>query len=83
MTQSAKLINAIRRSGARGMTYMDLESLRVSTCPWRRLSPGEKPERHLGQHERLMRFTGKDGLVRFRIVKAGKPLVSQENMPQN
>ncbi len=67
MTQSAKLIHAIRRSGARGMTYGDLQAMRVSSCPQKRLS--ESGDRYLHEGEQLTRFTGKDGLIRFRIVK--------------
>lgn len=67
MTQCAKLIHAIRRSGAKGMTYGDLEAMRVSTCPWKRLS--EAGHLHLKEGERLSRFIGKDKLIRFRIAK--------------
>lgn len=65
MSQAAQLIEAIRR---KPMTYLELEALRISTCPWRRLS--ESGHRHLKPGERIERKTGKDGLVRIGIGKA-------------
>lgn len=68
MTQAAKLIAAIRRRKA-GMTYLELEALKVSTCPWRRI--GESGHLYLRAGERLIRKVGRDGLKRFAIVRAG------------
>lgn len=67
MTQAKKLIQAIRKRKAKGMTYGELEALRVSTCPWRRLQ--ESGDRHLREGEVLQRLPGEDGLIRFVIVK--------------
>jgi hypothetical protein len=65
MTQAAQLVAAIRR---KPMTYLELEALRISTCPWRRLS--ESGHRHLKPGEQIVRKAGKDGLVRIGIRKA-------------
>lgn len=67
MTQAAQLIAAIRQSKKRGMTYGELEALRVSTCPWRRLI--ESGHRYLRGGERLERRKGIDGLVRFVVTR--------------
>ena len=64
MTQAEILVRAIRR---KAMTYGDLEAMRVSTCPWKRLS--ESGHLHLKPGERIVRKTGKDGLVRIGIAK--------------
>jgi len=69
MTQAARLIDAIRRTRGRGMTYLELEMLRVSSCPWGRLRSGERPERFLKAGEKLAKKTGADGLVRFVITR--------------
>jgi len=69
MTQAAQLIQAIRRAGKRGMTYGDLEALRISTCPWKRLE--ESGHKHLRWNEVLGRKTDRDGLVRFYIHRIG------------
>lgn len=66
MTQAEALIHAIRRSRI-GMTYLELEMLRVSSCPWRRIS--ESGHRYLREGERLIKEADKQGLVRFRIVR--------------
>jgi len=66
MTQAQRLISAIRRRRS-GMTYGELEALKVSTCPWRRIS--ESGSQYLREGERLDRKTGNDGLVRFVIVR--------------
>lgn len=68
MTQAQRLIIAIR-SKRNGMTMLELEKLGISSCPWRRLSSDERPERFLRPGERLERKTGCDGLIRFVIVK--------------
>lgn len=60
MTQAEQLIKHIRR---RPMTYLELEALKVSTCPWKRLS--ESGHRHLRPGEQIVRKVGKDGLVRI------------------
>jgi len=67
MTQAKKLIQAIRKRGGKGLTYGELEALKVSTCPWRRIT--ESGASHLMEGEVLQRLTGDDGLVRFVIVK--------------
>lgn len=67
MTQAAQLIQAIRRAGKRGMTYGELEALRISTCPWKRLE--ESGHKHLRGSENLVRTIGRDGLVRFIIIR--------------
>lgn len=69
MTQASRLILAIRQSGKRGLTYGELESLRISTCPWKRIQ--ESGYRYLKWNEVLGRKTGNDGLVRFYVFKAG------------
>lgn len=63
MTQAQRLISAIRQSRSRGMTYLELELLRISSSPWKRLS--ESGRRHLHPGERLEVKTGADGLKRF------------------
>lgn len=65
MTQAEQLIRAIRR---KAMTYGDLEALRVSTCPWRRLS--ESGHLYLRPGEQIVRKVGRDGLVRIGVVRA-------------
>lgn len=70
MTQAQQLIAAIRASKKRGMTMLELEKLGISSCPWRRLSSDERPERWLKRGERLSRKVGKDGLVRFVLERA-------------
>ncbi|HEY8878300.1 MAG TPA: hypothetical protein VIN03_12090 [Roseateles sp.] len=69
MTHAAQLIQAIRAAGRRGMTYLELELLRISSSPWKRLDPKERPERYLRRGESLKRQTGRDGLVRFVVVR--------------
>ncbi len=72
MTQAQQLIAAIRLRGWKGMTMLELEQLKISSCPWRRLSSDERPERFLRKGERLERKTGCDGLIRFVVVKGCK-----------
>ena len=64
MTQAEILVRAIRR---KAMTYGDLEALRVSTCPWKRLQ--EAGHRFLKDGEQIVRKVGSDGLVRIGVVK--------------
>ena len=66
MSQAEILVCAIRR---KAMTYGDLEALRVSTCPWKRLS--ESGYMHLKPGEVIVRKVGKDGLVRIGITNLG------------
>lgn len=66
MTQAERIVTAIRRT-RRGMTYLEMEALRVSTCPWKRLS--ESGHRYLRAGEQIVRKTGADGLVRVQIVR--------------
>lgn len=65
MTQAAQLIQAIRKSGKRGMTTLELEKLGISQCPWKRLT--ESGSRYLREGEMLERVEGKDGLRRYMI----------------
>ena len=67
MTQAQQLINAIRQARAKGMTYGELQDLHVSTSPQKRLA--EAGHRYLRAGELLARKTGRDGLVRFVVVK--------------
>lgn len=67
MTQAAQIIAAIRRARSKGLTYLELEMLRISSSPWRRLS--ESGHRYLKAGERLTRKTGRDGLVRFVVAR--------------
>lgn len=67
MTQAQRLINAIRSAGHRGMTWGDIEALRVSTCPWVRIA--ESGHRFLRAGETIVRKTGRDGLVRLSIAR--------------
>jgi hypothetical protein len=64
MTHAEQLIRAIRR---KAMTYGDLEALRISTCPWKRLE--EAGHRFLRDGEQITRKVGRDGLVRIGIDK--------------
>ena len=66
-THAEQLVQAIRH---KAMTYGDLEALKVSTCPWKRLS--EAGHRYLRKGEQIVRKTGRDGLVRIGIAKAPK-----------
>jgi len=67
MSHAEQLICAIRRSRT-GLTYGDLEALRVSSCPWKRLA--ESAHRYLKPHEALQRKPRQfDGLVVFRVVR--------------
>jgi hypothetical protein len=67
VTHQQELIAALRRNGP--MTMMELERLGISSCPWRRLSDDENPQKWLKGRERLARKTGKDGLVRIYIAR--------------
>lgn len=66
MTQASRLIIALRGC-KRGMTYGELQSLRISTSPHKRLA--EAGYKYLRPGERLERRTGNDGLVRFVVVR--------------
>lgn len=68
MTQAAQLIAALRATRGRGMTYLELEMLKVSSCPWRRIS--EAGHRWLRAGEKIVRKTGRDGLVRIAVSRA-------------
>jgi len=67
MTQAHLLIDAIRRTRSKGMTYGELQDLHVSTAPHKRLA--EAGHRYLKAGERLLRKTGRDGLVRFVVAR--------------
>ena len=63
MTHAAQLIEVMR--GQRWWTTGDLEALRISQCPWRRLS--ESGHRWLKPGEYIARKVGPDGLLRMRV----------------
>ena len=65
MTQAEILVKAIRR---KAMTYGDLDALKVSTCPWKRLE--EAGHRFLRPGEAIVRKVGRDGLVRIGVKRA-------------
>lgn len=65
-TQAARLVDAIRRA-RRGLTWGEIEALRISTCPWVRLK--ESGHRFLRAGERIERKAGRDGLVRVCVVR--------------
>ena len=73
MTQAEQLVKAIRR---KAMTYGDLEALRISTCPWKRLE--EAGHRFLRDGEQITRKVGRDGLVRIGIAKDQPCYFSEE-----
>ena len=68
MTQAETLVKAIRR---KAMTYGDMEALRISTCPWKRLS--ESGHLYLRPGEQITRKVGRDGLVRIGVGKVEQP----------
>lgn len=53
MTQAERIISAIRAAGRRGLTWGDIEALRISTCPWVRVA--ESGHRFLKRGEKLER----------------------------
>jgi len=67
MTHAAQLIQAIRAAGRRGLTDGDLEVLRISACPWKRLS--ESGHRYLRKGEQLVRKVGGNGLKRWVVAR--------------
>lgn len=67
MTQAEQLIRAIRTK-PHGMTWGEIEALRISTCPWVRLS--ESGHRFLRDGEQIVHRPGRNGLVRVAIVRA-------------
>ena len=67
MTHAEQLIRALRKGWH---TTGDMEALRISACPWRRLSSDERPERFLRPGERIASKVGPDGLKRWKVVKA-------------
>lgn len=64
MTHTEQLLAALRK---RWLTWGDMEALRISACPWRRLS--ESAHRYLRDGERIERRTRKDGLLELRVVR--------------
>lgn len=67
VTHAEQLIQALRRS-RKAMTYGDLEALRISSCPWKRLS--EAGHNYLRTGEQLDKYARpKDGLMVFKLVK--------------
>jgi hypothetical protein len=70
MTHAEQLIRALRQS-RKAMTYGDLEALRISSCPWKRLS--ESGHNYLRTGEQLDKYERKgDGLMVFKLVKPTK-----------
>ena len=69
MTQAQRIIQAIRAAGSKGLTWGEIQVMRLSTCPWARLTPAERPERFLRKGERLASKPGKDGLLRHFIAR--------------
>ncbi|WP_457325607.1 hypothetical protein [Roseateles sp. P5_E11] len=67
MTQAHRIVNAIRSARAKGLTWGEIEALRISTCPWVRLA--ESGHRFLRAGERITRKTGRDGLVRIVVAR--------------
>ena len=65
MTHTEQLLAALRR---KWHTWGDLEALRISACPWRRLS--ESAHRYLKAGERIERRTRADGLLELRVTRA-------------
>ena len=64
MTHAAQLVQALRKGWH---TTGDLEALRISQCPWKRLS--EAGHKFLKPGEKIARKTGPDGLLRLRVVR--------------
>jgi hypothetical protein len=70
VTHAEQLIQVLRQS-RRAMTYGDLQALRISTCPWKRLS--EAGHNYLRTGEQLDKYERKsDGLMVFKLVKPTK-----------
>jgi hypothetical protein len=65
-TQAHELARYLRLN-PKGMTYMQLILLCVSSCPWKRLQDGTN---HLRPGERIARKIGNDGLTRIYITRA-------------
>ena len=64
MTQAEQLVRSLRRGW---FTYAEMAALRVSACPWKRIS--ETGARYLRPGEVIAKKTGVDGLVRFSVRK--------------
>ena len=62
-SQGRRLIALLKR---RGMTYMEMLSLGISTSPWKRV------KEQLGPCEVLQKYTNARGLVVWRVVSATK-----------
>jgi hypothetical protein len=60
-TQGRCLIGALK---TKPHTYMQMLAHGISTSPWRRVLES------LREDEQLLKTTGKDGLVRWRVVRA-------------
>jgi len=65
VTHAEKLVQALRKGWH---TTGDMEALRISQCPWKRLS--ESGHRFLRNGERLACKVGADGLKRWRVERA-------------
>ena len=67
MTQAAQLVAALRKGWH---TTGDLQALRISPCPWKRLA--ESGARYLKPGEVIERKTGPDKLIRLRVRKVSQ-----------
>jgi hypothetical protein len=63
-TQAQHIVCELRRGWR---TYGDLQALRLSQCPWKRIS--EAAHRFLAPGEVIKRKVGDDGLLRLRVVR--------------
>lgn len=62
-TQAEQLFVHLRR---KAMTYGDMEALRISTCPWKRVA---ESKHLLKDGEQLVKGFNKQGLVTFKVVQ--------------
>lgn len=69
MTKGEQLVQALR---GRWMTWGDLEALRVSTCPWKRLAEPSAQKALRLRGEVIERKTGPDNLLRLRVRKVSQ-----------
>lgn len=60
-TQGRALIERLKR---KAHTYLEMQAIGISTCPWRRITEA------LGADEQLLKVENKCGLITWRVVKA-------------
>ena len=60
-TQGRRIIEKLKKHS---MTYLEMQSLCISTAPWKRVVES------LGPDELLDKYQGIDGLIRWRVVRA-------------